>query len=100
MTGGEIDLLAEDRRANLVVIEVRGKARANYLPRHTLAPAKIARLRRMAIRLSLRYRRKVRMEFLEVVGELPRNTLFTEWALAWWPEALGLRLTVFRLEEN
>ena len=100
LTGGEIDLLAEDRKGSLVLIEVRGRANGTYLPRHTLPPAKTARLKRLSARLAIRYRRQVRIEFLEVIGELPKRTRFATQILAWWPEALGMKLTAFTLDET
>ena len=72
MKMGEIDILAEDREGNsLIVIEVRGRSKGNFTSSHMLSPQKILRLQRMAELLALRHRKGVRLELLEIVGKLP-----------------------------
>jgi Holliday junction resolvase-like predicted endonuclease len=69
LAGGEIDILARAADGAMVILEVRGRRSAGYLPRHTLAPQKRARLLRLAQVISQIHRATVRVELVEVIGK-------------------------------
>lgn len=96
---GEIDVLALDKKsASLVLIEVRGAGRRTLPPSKTLPFSKQKRLERMANVLIQKYRRPLRMEFLEIRGDFS----FPWWAdaflplvLGLWPERFGVQLRAY-----
>lgn len=99
LNGGELDVVAWDRRKNsLVVIEVRGGGKHTLSPSLTLSRAKRQRLERLAGILGSRMRSKVRVEFLEVRGALPSGgwkRWLAQWTLNFFPEWYGLSLKAY-----
>jgi len=72
LKAGEIDILAIDKQRILRIIEVRGKTSSRLRPSQTLSFAKKTRLKTLAHLVQSRYRRKVRIELLEIIGQLPQ----------------------------
>jgi Holliday junction resolvase-like predicted endonuclease len=96
---GEIDCLAWDpKQKSLIVIEVRGRTNARYLPSRFISPKKLNRLKSMALTLSREKKCSVRIYLLEVIGNVPREKL--QWGLEFFPEALGLRLRDYEIDFN
>ncbi|MFM8314870.1 MAG: YraN family protein [Deltaproteobacteria bacterium] len=93
---GEIDCLAWDKKnSKLIVIEVRGRAKKQFLPSRFISKQKIDKLKSGALILAHKYRCPVRIILLEVVGSLPKESLV--WGLEWFPERLGLSLQDFEI---
>lgn len=91
---GEIDILAEEN-GRLVVVEVRGRERPEYRPSLFLHSTKIARIKRLAAWVSAVYRKPVRVDFFEVIGQRPRRG--TAWLCRMFPSFWGYRLTRFEI---
>lgn len=97
-----MDILAREKRSGIVVLlEVRGRGTSRFLPRQMISPGKRRRLLRIARSLQSRYREVVRIELVEIVGELPRGRVggfFCRWFVRWFPEAWGMRIDAFAVE--
>ncbi len=67
---GEIDLLGEEEATGrMVLFEVRSRVPGRFRPVHALSFAKIKRLRRLAEWVSVREKRSVRIELVEVIDK-------------------------------
>lgn len=94
---GEIDCLAwNPKTKKLILIEVRGRKSFNYRPSRFIAPQKIKKLKDLAMALANRYKCSVRIVLLEVIGDIPTDSLI--WGMEWFPERLGLELRDFDIE--
>jgi hypothetical protein len=94
---GEIDCLAWDAsNGRLIIVEVRGRANANFAPARFISQKKLSRLKALALSLIQKNRCPVRIYLLEVKGALPKDHLI--WGLEYFPERLGLSLKEYEID--
>jgi hypothetical protein len=95
---GEIDLLIETHQKYKVIIEVRGRARADYAPAQYLAGRKRRAIRRAAQWLA--GEGVARLWFMEMVGPLPATSFGFAWLCVrfWWGDTGPIRMRLYELE--